>query len=407
MADFWQWRGDLQTGSGYVMLKDGAGRQGMNTIFGDAINATRITSVGIGFQYNLATDDVVTTTADTGTATQSNHQAVVQTGSGTSASATIQSVNYVRYSPGHDSYANFTSEFSTPVAGSNQYIGIFDNSDGFFIGFTGTSFGVTKRKDGVDTTVSQSNFNLDKLDGSGPDGLNINFTFGNVWRIDYGWLGHSIITFEVMDTYGNWIPFHVFREPNSTNGTSIGNPILPMRMQVVKTSGTANVTLKTGSWNAGSIGPDNINTIGNRYKSFAATATLTATNSLTNIFTIKNMSAFQTFENKVKTKIIFLSAACDGNKLTSIKLIKNANLGVTASYSFIDSGNSTVQYDTTIATVSSGTTLLTLQLGKTDSRSLDLSNLFIDLFPSQTLTFAATSPLATDVSISARWAEEF
>jgi hypothetical protein len=178
-------------------------------------------------------------------------------------------------------------------------------------------------------------------------------------------------------------------------------------MQVLKTSGTANITLKTGSWNAGSIGPENIDTKGNRYKSLAATATITAANSLTNIFTIKSISAFQTFTNKVRTKILFLSAACDGNKLTSVKLIKNAVLGVTATFTFIDSGNSTIQYDTTATTVSSGTTLLTLQLGKTDSRSLELANLFLTILPTDTLTFAAISPLATDVSISTRWAEEF
>lgn len=407
MAEFWQWKGDLPTGSGYVMLKDGAGRQGLNTVFGDSIQATRITDIAVQFQYNIASEDVTITTVDTGTITQSNHQAVAATGNGVSGSAIAESVDKLRYIPGHEGYAMFTTEFTSPVIGSNQLIGIFDNDDGFFIGFIDTTFCIVRRKDGVDTIVNQSDFNLDKLDGSGAEGLNVDFTFGNVWRITYGWLGHATITFEVMEKDGTWTSFHKILFPNSTNGTSIGNPVLPMRIEVTKTSGTANITLKTGSWNAGVIGEANINSCSNRYKSFAATATITATNSLTNIFTLKNISAFQTFKNKVRTKLIFLSAACDGNKLTSIRLIKNATLGVTASYTYIDSGNSTIQYDTTATTVSSGTTLLTLQLGKTDSRSLDIENLFITMLPTETLTFAAISSLATDVSISTRWAEEF
>lgn len=407
MAEFWQWRGDLPTGSGYVMLKDGAGRQGFTTIFGDTITAERQTQINVQFQYNLATYDVTITTVDTGTATQSDHNAIVSTGGGVSGSATIQSINALRYIPGHEGYAHFTTEFSTPITGINQKIGIYDDENGFYIGFIGENFMVGRRRDTVDHIVYQSQFNLDKLDGSGAEGLNIDLTKGNVWRITYGWLGYAVINFEVMESDGTWTAFHKIEYPNANNETNIGNPVLPMRMQVLKTGGTitANITLKTGSWNAGII--NGISQSCDRYQSFAATATITASNSLTNIFTLKSVSAFQTLTNKVRTKILFLSAACDGTKLTSIRIIKNATLGVTATYTYIDSGNSTIQYDTTATTVSNGTTLLTLQLSKTDSRTIDLKDLFVTIYPNDTLTFAAISPLATDVSISTRWAEEF
>lgn len=407
MADFWQWKGDLSTGSGYVMLKDGAGRQGMNTIFGDAITAERQTQVNVQFQYNLATYDVTTATVDTGTATQSDHNAIVSTGSGVSGSATIQSIDSLRYIPGHEGYAHFTTLFGTPVAGVTQKIGIYDDENGFFIGFMGEDFFIGRRRDTVDYVVLQSEFNLDKLDGSGTEGLNIDFTKGNVWRITYGWLGYAVIIFEVMESDGTWTAFHKIEYPNANTETNIGNPVLPMRMKIMKTDGaaTADVTMKTGSWNAGIV--NGLSECCNRYQSFAATATITATNSLTNIFTLKSISSFQTLTNKIRTRILFLSAACDGNKLVSIRLIKNAVLALTATYTYIDSGNSTIQYDTTATTLSGGTTLCTLQLGKTDSKTVDLDGLFITMYPDDILTFAAISPLATDVSISTRWAEEF
>jgi len=407
MAEFWQWRGDLPSGSGYVMLKDGAGRQGMNTVFGDAITASRITQINVQFQYNLASYDVTTSTVDTGTTTQSEHTAIASTGGGVSGSATIQSVDSLRYIPGREGYALFTTIFSTPVDGVNQKIGIYDDENGFYLGFIGLDFLIGRRRNGMDYLTYQSEFNLNKLDGSGPEWMAVDFTKGNVWRITYGWLGFAAINFEVMEKDGTWTTFHKIEYPNNFTETNIGNPVLPMRMKVLKTNGTAtaNVTLKTGSWNCGLVG--DINDCCNRYQSFAATAAITAANSLINIFTLKSVSSFQALTNKIRTKMLFLSSACDGTKLTSIRLIKNATLGVTATYTYIDSSNSTIQYDTTSTTVSSGTTLLTLQLGKTDSRTVDLEELFIAMYPSDTLTFAAISLLATDVSISTRWAEEF
>jgi hypothetical protein len=407
MAEFWQWRGDLPTGSGYVMLKDGAGRQGMNTVFGDAIVAGRETQINVQFQYNISTYDVTTTTVDTGTVTQSEHTAIVSTGSGVSGSATVHSVDSLRYIPGHEGYALFTTIFSTPVDGVNQKIGIYDDENGFYLGFIGLDFVVGRRRDGIDFLTYQSEFNLNKLDGSGREWTAVDFTKGNVWRITYGWLGFATINFEVMEKDGSWTAFHKIEYPNNFTETNIGNPVLPIRMKVLKTNGTAtaNVTLTTGSWNAGIV--NGLSECCNRYQSFSATAAITAANSLHNIFTLKSVSSFQTLTNKVRTIALFLSAACDGTKLTSVRLIKNATLGVTATYTYIDSGNSTIQYDTTSTTVSSGTTLLTLQLGKTDSKTIDLEGLFVSMYPNDTLTFAAISLLATDVSISTRWKEEF
>ena len=409
MAEFWQWKGDLPTGSGYVMLKDGAGRQGMNTIFGDAITAKRVTQINVQFQYNIADYDVMTTTQDTGTVTQSEHNAVVQTGTGVSGSATVMSMDSLRYIPGHEAYALFTTQFDIPIAGVNQKIGIYDDENGFYLGFIGTDFMVGRRRDGNDYLTYQADFNLNKLDGSGAEWTAVDFTKGNIWRITYGWLGYAVINFEIMEKDGTWTAFHKIEYPNNYTETNIGNPVLPMRMKVLKTNGivTSNITMKTGSWNAGVINGNSA--CCNRYQSFASTSarTVSANDTLINIFTLKSVSSFQALTNKVRTNILFLSAACEGNQVTSIKIIKNATLSVTATYTYIDSGNSTIQYVSNFTSVSGGSTVITLQLGKADSKTLDLENLFVNIYPNETLTFAAISSAPTDVSVSTRWAEEF
>jgi hypothetical protein len=409
MAEFWQWRGEKITGTGYVQLTDGAGRQGLNTLFGDNVTGSRINSLAVQFQYNLSTDDVFATTFDTGTAMQDDHMAVVSTGSGATASATIQTNKHVRYIPGHDGYANFTSIFSEPVAGSNQLIGPFDDDDGFFVGFIGTDFVVGKRRNSIDFTVTQNNFNRNKLNGEGEEGFITDFTKGNLWRINYGWLGFSSISFETMNPNGYWVTFHVMEFPNSLEETTIGNPVLPMRVQVFKTSGTADVTLKTGSWDAGIIGNENVGACCLRFKSFNSSISITATNTLTNLFTLRSVSAFQTLRNKVITKLHFLSAATEGTKIVSLKLIKNASsIATTATYTAIDAVNSVIEYYTANDTISGGNTLLTLQLGKTDSTTLEnIEHLSLSIMPTETLTFAAISSNATEISVSTRWAEEF
>lgn len=408
MAEFWQWRGDLPTGSGYVMLKDGAGRQGMNTIFGDNITAERVSSINVQFQYNLSTYDVKTAVVDTGTATQSNHQAVVSTGTGVSASATIESIDAVRYLPGHEGYAHFTTEFSTPATGSKQLIGIIDEDDGFALGYIDTTFCVLRRKDGIDYVVNQSDFNLNKLDGSGKEWTAVDFTKGNVWRITYGWLGYASINFEVMEKDGSWTTFHRIEYPNNNNGTNIGNPVLPIKMQVIKTGGTltADITLKTGSWNAGTVG--SVAGCCNRYFAFTNLITITAINTLSNIFTIKNMTAFQTFDNKIRTRFLMINCASESKKIGTMRMIRNATLvGVTATYTYIDSGNSTIQYTTAAATISGGTTMMAMTLAADDSQTVDVSNGNLIVYPGDTITFAASLQELVATSMSVRWQEEF
>lgn len=409
MADFWQWKGDLPTGSGFVMLKDGAGRQGMNTVFGDAITAERQTQINVQFQYNISTYDVTTTTIDTGTVTQSSHNGIVSTGGGISGSATLQSIDNLRYIPGHEGYALFTTQFDIPDANVDQKIGIYDGDDGFYLGFIGLNFAVVRRRDGVDHITYQQDFNLNKLDGSGAEWTAVNFTNGNIWRITYGWLGYATINFEVMEQDGSWTTFHKIEYPNNNTETNIGNPVLPMRMEVSKTGGilTANITMKTGSWNAGII--DGASACCNRYFAFDSAYVVTAINTLFNIFTIKSMTAFQTYTNKVRTVLEYIGIAHESKNVATIRLIRNANfVTITANYTSIDTGNSTVQYTTVHSVISGGKTSFTSVLSpNTSDRLTSIEDLFLHINPGETFTFAAQLADATNIAISTRWKEEF
>lgn len=54
----------------------------------------------------------------------------------------------------------------------------------------------------VDTRIPQSQWNLDKCDGNGPSGYNIDLTRMQMWYIDYSWYGAGFIRYGVRGTNG-------------------------------------------------------------------------------------------------------------------------------------------------------------------------------------------------------------
>lgn len=70
-----------------------------------------------------------------------------------------------------------------------QLMGVGDDLDGFFFGYNGSSFGILRRQNGTDNWIPQSAWNNDTFDGNGRSGVALNATQGNVYSIQYQWLG--------------------------------------------------------------------------------------------------------------------------------------------------------------------------------------------------------------------------
>jgi hypothetical protein len=60
----------------------------------------------------------------------------------------------------------------------------------------------------VDVRIPQSQFNIDRLDGTGPSGYNIDLTKMQMFYIDYSWYGSGFIRFGVRGSDGNIIYCH-------------------------------------------------------------------------------------------------------------------------------------------------------------------------------------------------------
>jgi hypothetical protein len=156
-------------------------------------------------------------------------------------------------------YAAFSCIFTTGITNSYQRIGLYDTSNGFYIGYEGTAFGITIRKGGVNTTTQRASFNTDTLTGAAGSNFTRNGvpesldpTKDNLYRVRFGWLGAAPIFFEVMSPDGEWVIFHIIKHPNTVAATSINNPELPITLDVQKTAADATVlTVSTACWAAG------------------------------------------------------------------------------------------------------------------------------------------------------------
>lgn len=117
-----------------------------------------------------------------------------------------QSRNYCVYQPGK-SLLFMASGVLYP--GDNNYttrIGYFDNvlplsntlvvNNGLYFQHAGGVYSININSSGTSIqSISQTNWNIDQMDGSGPSGLNLNFSQTQLFVIDMEWLGVGRVRF--------------------------------------------------------------------------------------------------------------------------------------------------------------------------------------------------------------------
>jgi len=109
----------------------------------------------------------------------------------------------------------------------------------------GTVMGVVQRSytsgSAVDTRVVQSSWNLDIMDGTGPSGINLDFTKCQIFFIDLEWLGVGRVRLGfVIDGIPAYC--HEFNNANNKAEVYMTTPNLPVRYEIINTNTTASLT---------------------------------------------------------------------------------------------------------------------------------------------------------------------
>lgn len=192
----------------------------------------------------------VTATGGT-TAFNTNKSSVSLNTTTTSGSTAVaQTFRVFPYQPGK---SLLTLQTFTMAAGKTnlvQRIGYYGLQNGAFFsqGATGTAttlaFTIRTYTSGTvdDTrTVTQANWNGDKLDGTGPSGVTLDVTKTQILWFDFEWLGVGNARCGFIIN-GQYITCHTFQNSNFQTAVYMQTAILPLRYEITNTGTTASTS---------------------------------------------------------------------------------------------------------------------------------------------------------------------
>lgn len=147
------------------------------------------------------------------------------------------------YEPGKSLSIVMTGNFCDCNGGYEKYIMYGNDTHGLGFCSSGSSFGIIKRnrinESTVTTTfISQSDWNIDKFDGTGPSGKTHIPSFAQIYFVDMEWLGVGRVRYGI---FQGGLPYyiHQFSHINELDSPYIGTPNLPVRYEIVNKIGSA------------------------------------------------------------------------------------------------------------------------------------------------------------------------
>jgi hypothetical protein len=146
------------------------------------------------------------------------------------------------YQPGKSLLNLNTFVLAPTKSGLRQRIGYFGSQNGFYFQLESSTPSFVRRSyntgEVVETIKTQSEWNVDKLDGTGPSGITLDVTKAQILWMDLEWLGVGSVRMGfIID--GLFIHCHSFHHANKIESTYITTASLPLRYEIKNLTGTA------------------------------------------------------------------------------------------------------------------------------------------------------------------------
>ena len=192
-----------------------------------------------------------TNTLVSGTATFDANEGCMDLAVTTDSSSLVyrESLRVFPYQPGKSLLFMTTFVANERKTNLRQRIGYFGDENGYYFELNDTAAPTIVERSSVtgsvvNTAVSQSNWNGDKLDGTGPSGKTLDPTKAQIFWADFEWLGTGTVrTGFVIE--GIFIVCHSFHHANLVTSTYITTACLPCRYEIENTAVTSGAsTLK-------------------------------------------------------------------------------------------------------------------------------------------------------------------
>jgi len=270
-----------------------------------------------------------------------------------------QTFRRFNYQPGKSQLFIQTGIFGTAATGIKRKAGLFDAKNGIFFDQQSTGMGVTIRSftsgSAVDTRVAQASWNIDKMDGTGVSGINLDYTKTLIWFADFEWLGVGSVRFGF---FVNGRPYYVHKVNNSNISTLVymSVPNLPLRYEIQNT-GTGGAVGFTHICST-VISEGGLKDTGFPFAiDRGATALTTANN--TSLYPVLGLRLKTTYQSSF-IKLLDLSITCTSTASYNYFLLLNPTIVGTA-LTWTDITNSSCQEmstSTSATTVTGGTKIL-------------------------------------------------
>lgn len=329
-----------------------------------------------------------------------------------------QSRNYTNYQSGKSLLfkASGIMDYGMVQAGSNNSIGVksrigyFDSNNGIYFEYIADGNGtgqmhICMLSSGIITTnISQSNWNIDPLDGTGTSGTKLDFTKTQLYIIDIEWLGVGRVRFGFY-LYGKIYYCHEIPNINVLNFPFISSPNLPIRYQIIN-SGISSSSGYLMQICSTVISEGGYNPVGKPF-SIALTTGVQLNNSTaeTPILMIKGANTSTNGYNYyhqpiIPTSINVLDNTSNNILLFRIRIYKDGNTPYpTITWLNVDALNSIVQYSTSFSGGFSTTGSVIAYNGLFSGRgNIVLANL-TDIFDSKVLTLSSNALNQSDILV--------
>lgn len=162
----------------------------------------------------------------------------------TGGSAYLQTYEHFRYQAGRSQMVLVSFNLLGGVADCLKFAGYSNGSNGIEFQLNGTTprFALYSDTAKGDEFVNQADWNVDKLDGTGPSGLTLNFAKTQILVIDFQWLGVGRVRVG-FDVDGVVVVAHQFTHANIQEVAYMQSANLPVRVGMTCT-GTVSTTMR-------------------------------------------------------------------------------------------------------------------------------------------------------------------
>lgn len=282
----------------------------------------------------------------TGTLTYGNSE--LQVIGWTGGTFVSQSRKYCTYQPGKSllflASGNLNPDGNNPITATTS-IGYFDDINGVYFSYShnSSSFSasINLRSNGfLVQRLFQTDWNIDKMDGTGQSGLTLDFTKAQLFVIDLEWLSVGRVRFGFY-AYGRIFYCHQIINFNGNTGPYMISPNLPIRYEIVNDSASPAALTQICSTviSEGGYSPE-----GRPFSVSNGAVGVNVTTSETAVLAIRGGHTGYYHQNIIPNLATYFSSSSTAYSVYRIYLIQSNSSGVIGTWLPADQNYSIVQY---------------------------------------------------------------